>query len=70
MYVSCNVNTQARDVGVLVRGQGVRYDIETLTGFDFFPQTHHVEGVCVLNRVDKHVIQVEDTVMSEVASTE
>ncbi|KAI0198786.1 uracil-5--methyltransferase [Astrocystis sublimbata] len=74
VYVSCNVHTQARDVGVLVRGEptggfgrddkedgdmkkkvnekGVRYEIESLRGFDFFPQTGHVEGVAVLNRVD------------------
>ncbi|KAI0180721.1 S-adenosyl-L-methionine-dependent methyltransferase [Hypoxylon sp. FL1284] len=78
VYVSCNVHTQARDVGVLVRGdlagsgleeddrerasakeaeepegdRKVRYAIESLRGFDFFPQTGHVEGVAVLNRVD------------------
>ncbi|KAH6604903.1 trna uracil-5--methyltransferase [Trichoderma cornu-damae] len=54
VYVSCNVHTQARDVGVLVRGEGEgrRYAIESLRGFDFFPQTGHVEGVAVLNRVD------------------
>lgn len=54
VYVSCNVHTQARDVGVLVRGEGEgkRYTIESLVGFDFFPQTGHVEGVAILNRVD------------------
>ena len=89
VYVSCNVHTQARDVGILVRGhagegegegggngegkgeqaqaegQGLgngdregegakrtRYEIESLRGFDFFPQTSHVEGVAVLNRVE------------------
>ncbi|KAK1772371.1 putative trna (uracil-5-)-methyltransferase [Phialemonium atrogriseum] len=79
VYVSCNVHTQARDVGVLVRGEvggaeegkngsglgeegegegegkkqkGARYEIESLRGFDFFPQTGHVEGVAILNRVD------------------
>lgn len=92
VYVSCNVHTQARDVGVLVRGEvsameggveevkeskavkteggsednnmedgnndavkaskpKVRYEIESICGFDFFPQTGHVEGVAVLNRV-------------------
>lgn len=60
VYVSCNVHTQARDVGVLVNGmEGVDggfgpgkgvYDIESLVGFDFFPQTGHVEGVAVLQR--------------------
>ncbi|ESZ90114.1 putative tRNA (uracil-5-)-methyltransferase [Sclerotinia borealis F-4128] len=54
VYVSCNVHTQARDVGVLVKGSenGTRYVIESLRGFDFFPQTGHVEGVAVLSRVD------------------
>lgn len=53
VYVSCNVHTQARDVGMLVAGFGGawRFDIESLRGFDFFPQTGHVEGVCFLNRV-------------------
>ena len=62
VYVSCNVHTQARDVGFLVEGmiretpygirQGakVRYEIESLRGFDFFPQTSHVEGVAFLDR--------------------
>ena len=51
VYVSCNVHTQARDVGVLVEGLGdCRYKIESLQGFDFFPQTGHVEGVAILAR--------------------
>lgn len=60
VYVSCNVHTQARDVGVLVRGLegggGARYKIESLRGFDFFPQTSHVEGVAVLSRVDADAV--------------
>ena len=53
LYVSCNVHTQARDVGVLVEGvEGCRYEIERLQGFDFFPQTGHVEGVAILARSD------------------
>jgi tRNA (uracil-5-)-methyltransferase len=56
VYVSCNVHTQARDVGMLVGGMKVVndgkgiYEIESLRGFDFFPQTGHVEGVCVLRK--------------------
>ncbi|KAK3678134.1 tRNA(m5U54)methyltransferase [Recurvomyces mirabilis] len=61
-YVSCNVHTQARDVGWLVAGLEAEgegederamkglYEIESLRGFDFFPQTGHVEGVAVLRR--------------------
>ena len=57
VYVSCNVHSQARDVGFLVRGKEVEgrkvsYKIEKLRGFDFFPQTGHVEGVCFLDRVE------------------
>ncbi len=56
-YVSCNVHTQARDVGLLVGGldnedheaKGL-YEIESLRGFDFFPQTGHVEGVALLRK--------------------
>ncbi|KAJ0425561.1 S-adenosyl-L-methionine-dependent methyltransferase [Aspergillus carlsbadensis] len=54
VYVSCNVHTQARDVAVMVQGNeklGVRYDLESIRGFDFFPQTGHVEGVAILNKV-------------------
>ena len=54
IYVSCNVHTQARDIGVLAEGdQGARYEIESIQGFDFFPQTSHVEGVAVLTKSQK-----------------
>ncbi len=57
VYVSCNVHTQARDVGVLAQGTAEsRYEIESLRGFDFFPQTSHVEGVAVLARSPKLVL--------------
>ena len=59
-YVSCNVHTQARDVGWLVGGfekDGEEadgwYEIESLRGFDFFPQTSHVEGVAILRKKTK-----------------
>ena len=81
-YVSCNVHTQARDVGrlsgIMDRGfenggnenttdeaadnvslaqkqrrQPSKYVLEQLQGFDFFPQTGHVESVALLNRVDE-----------------
>ncbi|PPQ67010.1 hypothetical protein CVT24_011304 [Panaeolus cyanescens] len=53
VYVSCNVHTQARDIGDIIRrtegdGEGQRYRLETLRGFDLFPQTAHVEGVALL----------------------
>lgn len=61
VYVSCNVHTQARDVGeILKRTQGggkeegggdSKYVLESLRGFDLFPQTAHVESVAVLRLV-------------------
>ncbi|KAF8741344.1 hypothetical protein RHS02_03475, partial [Rhizoctonia solani] len=53
VYVSCNVHTQARDVGSILRktqgaAVGRRYRIESIRGFDLFPQTAHVESVAVL----------------------
>jgi len=43
VYVSCNPATLARDVRRLDN-----YRIKSLRGFDMFPQTAHVETVCVL----------------------
>ena len=47
VYVSCNIQTQARDLG-FIRRHG--YRIESLTPVDMFPHTKHVESVCVLVR--------------------
>ncbi|KAJ7834980.1 tRNA methyltransferase [Mycena olivaceomarginata] len=57
VYVSCNVHTQARDVGMIIRRSGEdgkgRYVLESLRGFDLFPQTAHVESVAVLRLVQE-----------------
>ncbi|AAS51482.1 ACR256Cp [Eremothecium gossypii ATCC 10895] len=52
VYISCNVHSQARDVQYFLKEtpNGARYKVDSIRGFDFFPQTHHVEGVCVLSR--------------------
>lgn len=55
-YVSCNVHTQARDVGKILKateneGVGRRYTLESLRGFDLFPQTAHVESVAIMRLV-------------------
>lgn len=52
VYVSCNVHSQARDVRYFLNetDKGHHYEIESIRGFDFFPQTHHVESVAVLKR--------------------
>lgn len=45
VYVSCDPATLARDLKKLIaRG----YSLETLSAFDMFPQTHHVETVAHL----------------------
>ncbi|ANB14437.1 Trm2p [Sugiyamaella lignohabitans] len=58
VYVSCNVHSQARDIEYLLKSEvardrssnsGNKYIIDSIRGFDFFPQTHHVESVAVLS---------------------
>ena len=45
-YVSCEPSTLARDLKILTENG---YSIESITAFDLFPQTHHVETVVRLN---------------------
>ncbi|KAK9334081.1 S-adenosyl-L-methionine-dependent methyltransferase [Lipomyces starkeyi] len=53
VYVSCNVHTQARDLGYILNDRrGLKYHVNSIRGFDFFPQTHHVESVAVLTLQD------------------
>ena len=47
VYVSCDPATLARDLAVLTGGG---FEIESLTGFDLFPLTSHLESVTVLRR--------------------
>ena len=51
VYISCNVHSQARDVEWFLNNteNGSMYQVESIKGFDFFPQTHHVESVAVLS---------------------
>ncbi len=46
VYVSCDPVTLARDLNQLKE----KYHIKELTPVDMFPQTYHVECVCMLNR--------------------
>jgi 23S rRNA (uracil1939-C5)-methyltransferase len=47
LYVSCDVATLARDVRALV---DAGYALEQIRAFDLFPNTAHVESVCLLRR--------------------
>jgi 23S rRNA (uracil1939-C5)-methyltransferase len=49
VYVSCNPETLARDLGVLCRGG---YKVRKIQPVDMFPHTEHVETVCLLERAD------------------
>ncbi|ANZ74099.1 BA75_00632T0 [Komagataella pastoris] len=53
IYISCNVHSQARDLEYFINNtsSGSQYRIDSIRGFDFFPQTHHVEGVAVLSLI-------------------
>ena len=44
VYVSCNPATQARDLALLDE----MYKVEAIQPVDMFPQTQHVENVCLL----------------------
>ncbi|HLE01341.1 MAG TPA: hypothetical protein VJB59_13845 [Bdellovibrionota bacterium] len=46
-YLSCNARTQTRDLSLLT-GEG--YAIRRIIPYDFFPQTHHVESLVLLER--------------------
>jgi 23S rRNA (uracil1939-C5)-methyltransferase len=46
-YVSCDSATLARDSGELISGG---YRLEQLTGYDFYPQTSHIEGLAIFRR--------------------
>lgn len=47
VYLSCNPANQARDIGLLRPA----YRPVSLTAFDFYPQTPHIESLAVLDRV-------------------
>ena len=47
VYVSCNIETQVRDLKLMERSN---YKITKLQGFDLFPDTYHIESVCLLER--------------------
>ena len=48
VYISCNPSTLARDCALL-KGH---YTVEVVQPVDMFSQTHHVETVCLMSRVE------------------
>jgi 23S rRNA (uracil1939-C5)-methyltransferase len=48
-YVSCDPATLARDLNKLLEGG---YSLDSIVGFDMFPQTHHIETVARLTHSD------------------
>lgn len=46
IYLSCNVSTQARDIGLLQDA----YNISIVKLYNFFPRTPHIESLCVLDK--------------------
>ena len=50
IYISCNPATLARDAARLM--ENGRYEMTRLEAWDMFPQTAHVESLCVLKKRD------------------
>jgi len=51
VYISCNPETQARDLAFLVKNG---YKVKKIQPVDMFPHTEHVETVILLSRKDVH----------------
>jgi 23S rRNA (uracil-5-)-methyltransferase RumA len=46
IYVSCNPATLAKDLNILTK----KYNVNSIEPFDMFPNTSHVEVICVINK--------------------
>ncbi|MGN1133953.1 MAG: 23S rRNA (uracil(1939)-C(5))-methyltransferase RlmD, partial [Oscillospiraceae bacterium] len=47
VYISCNPETQARDISILIRHG---YRVRKIQPVDMFPHTEHVECVVMLTK--------------------
>ena len=50
VYISCNPETQARDLKQLTAGKQPAYQVRRIQPVDMFPWTHHVENIVLLER--------------------
>jgi 23S rRNA (uracil1939-C5)-methyltransferase len=50
LYVSCDPVTQARDLRIFL--EETHYELVSVRGYDFYPQTHHMEAVAWLELKD------------------
>lgn len=48
IYVSCNIETQVRDLQLMMNSG---YKITKMQGFDLFPNTYHIESVVLLEKI-------------------
>ncbi|MBQ3264823.1 MAG: 23S rRNA (uracil(1939)-C(5))-methyltransferase RlmD [Ruminococcus sp.] len=61
VYISCNPETQARDMRLLIR---MGYTAQVCCPFDMFPHTNHTESVVLLrrnNNEDSEIFQPKET---------
>ena len=50
VYVSCNPKTLYKDIKLLEES----YKVISLTPFNMFPKTKHIETVCLLEKINNH----------------
>ena len=50
VYVSCNPKTLYKDIKLLEES----YKVISLTPFNMFPKTKHIETVCLLKKINNH----------------
>lgn len=62
VYVSCDPGTLSRDVKYLCGGDKAGFEVKKVQCVDMFPETGHVETVCLLSKLNvKQHIEVELT---------
>ena len=52
VYISCNPETQARDLKLLAAGRHPAYQVRRIQPVDMFPWTHHVENIVLLEQTE------------------